>query len=83
MQDIVLYVGDHQSDANGRRDLSRTTGKLIAKELHWPLAGNFKDKLTRLRKMQVFDAGHGYPLSEKGQQIYCALKDAKDRTKSP
>jgi hypothetical protein len=71
MQMIILYRGESQSN--------KKTGKQIAKAIKTPLNGHLKEKLAALRRMTVFAAGQGYPLSETGQKIYRALKD---RTKS-
>ena len=67
-QRIIRHVGGLQT---------QKTGKEICKDLKMPYSGHIKEKFAELRKMGVFDAGHGYPLSEKGQGIYRALKDRK------
>jgi len=68
MQRIIRCVGDSKS---------KKTGKDIATALKMPYSGHLKEKLAALRKMNVFTAGHGYPLSDEGQKIYRALKDRK------
>ena len=68
MQRIIRCMGDSKS---------KKTGKEIATALKMPFSGHLKEKLAALRKMAVFAAGQGYPLSEEGQKIYRALKDRK------
>ncbi len=55
----------------------RRSGKEIARALRVPFSGHVKEKLSQLRRMRVFDPGHGYPLSEMGRAIYQLLKDRK------
>jgi hypothetical protein len=68
MQRIICHVGGSQE---------RKTGKDICRVLRVPYNGHTKEKLAALRRMNVFAAGHGYPLSEMGQKVYLALKDRK------
>jgi hypothetical protein len=68
MKRIIQCRGDSRSEK---------TGKEIAGALRMPFSGHLKEKLAALRRMGVFAPGHGYPLSEMGQNIFRALKDRK------
>ncbi|NQU42942.1 hypothetical protein HQ520_06635 [bacterium] len=71
---LILAVGDFYSREQSE---SKTNGKAIAKAAGVLYSGHVKEKLAALRKMGIFAAGHGYPLSEKGRNIYGSLRDRK------
>lgn len=76
MRRIVLHVG-------GRPPGTRPEADAIATALHACNSGDFRGKLSNLRKHGVFEPGKGYSLTDIGTAVYDALKRSeKIRTKS-